>query len=467
MFRRRVLVLGKRGKTSPPSLDAAAARTESAKPATKRSKTAVGKRSLMAASPSGCSEPAVVMPRAVAALPLSFVNAEHRNARSGLLLQSHTVDALLAALSATPELLASGSLESDNGIVWWVSPSYAQSRGAIPRNVEAALGRTSAELALATGIPLPLPSHFCANAELMMENARPRVLTVVNAAFRNPEVVLAPLRPPQRSPDEFELPAAPLQPSQTERDQGEAGTASTPEMLDRWGDPRVPLPTPRFVRPLPLPRDGATARFIVREEVADNLMAARDVLGFRSAVWVHASHPQLGVGANCDLRLMSELEQPILVSLTACAYRFGVDLPLAALEALRLFWHPLFANEASRRPGMNVLTGCVCSNPWCVSPSLDGGASLPLGWIGQGQLKRLRRLLPELESLLDRGAASPSATLIEVDQWSLFNADQLRFPFNLRQPRSVIPARAAQSSPTTSPTAVASLFSTGWRKFVT
>lgn len=183
------------------------------------------------------------------------------------------------------------------------------------------------------------------------------------------------------------------------------------------------------------PRCGRSGLFFAREEVVDNLQAAAADLKFSSPFWLHKDHPGLESG----YLQLKEGNEAIVISLTASIIGFG---DVETVEAAKL--HPSLrkairsdvnsANGFSVSDeiplGMNALTGAVTKNPFvCGLPNRGL-------WLSQDQLLhhniRLSRHMKQ---------AARAFTLVEIDQWELFNADQLQVPgrLNLRQSLNLAP----------------------------
>ncbi|SYZ69312.1 hypothetical_protein [Leishmania braziliensis MHOM/BR/75/M2904] len=183
------------------------------------------------------------------------------------------------------------------------------------------------------------------------------------------------------------------------------------------------------------PRCGHSGLFFAREEVVDNLQAAAADLKFSSPFWLRKNHPGLESG----YLQLKEGNETIVISLTASIVGFG---DVETIEAAKL--HPLLRKAikgdinsaggltvSDELPlGMNALTGAVTKNPFVCSLPNRGL------WLSQDQLLhhniKLSRHIKQAVSAF---------TLVEIDQWELFNADQLQVPgrLGLRQSLNLAP----------------------------
>ncbi|KAK7198248.1 hypothetical protein NESM_000781800 [Novymonas esmeraldas] len=173
------------------------------------------------------------------------------------------------------------------------------------------------------------------------------------------------------------------------------------------------------------PRCGLSGSFFAREEVVDNLQAAAADLKFTSPFWIRREHPGLESGY---LRLR-EGSETIVISLTASVIGLG---DVEALEPARL--HPSLRDAVKRDAGSadglcvsedvprgtNALTGAATKNPFvCALPNRGL-------WLSQDQLLQHNiKLSPRITQVVG------AFTLVEVDQWELYNADQLQVPGRL------------------------------------
>ncbi|KAG5491896.1 hypothetical protein GH5_00785 [Leishmania sp. Ghana 2012 LV757] len=173
------------------------------------------------------------------------------------------------------------------------------------------------------------------------------------------------------------------------------------------------------------PRCGRSGLFFAREEVVDNLQAAATDLSFTSPFWLQKNHPGLESG----YLQLKEGNEAIVISLTASIIGLG---DVETVEAAKL--HPslrkamkgeanftsdlTFSDEIPL--GMNALTGAVTKNPFVCSLPNRGL------WLSQDQMLhhniKLSRRIKQ---------AASAFTLVEIDQWELFNADQLQVPGRL------------------------------------
>ncbi|KPA85860.1 hypothetical protein ABB37_00186 [Leptomonas pyrrhocoris] len=173
------------------------------------------------------------------------------------------------------------------------------------------------------------------------------------------------------------------------------------------------------------PRCGHSGLFFAREEVVDNLQAASAELGFSSPFWIHKDHPGLKSG----YLQMKDGSESIVISLSASVIGLG---DVEAIEEHKL--HPSLRGILSRTTssagelaipesvplGMNALTGAFTRNPFvCKLPNRGL-------WLSQDQLLhhniKLSRRIKQ---------AAGAFSLVEIDQWELFNADQLQVPGRL------------------------------------
>lgn len=177
-----------------------------------------------------------------------------------------------------------------------------------------------------------------------------------------------------------------------------------------------------------VPRCGLSGLFYTREELVDNLQAAASDLGFTSPFWIRPDHPGLQSG----FLSVRDGSESVCISLTASV----VSLDEVAAVDPRLL-HPSLQKLVSGKSkscvatediplGMNALSGKVCANPF-VQAMPNRGL-----WLSHDQL-----LLNGLAVRSGReGKGSDTAeggpfTLVEVEQWELYNADQLTVPGRL------------------------------------
>lgn len=169
------------------------------------------------------------------------------------------------------------------------------------------------------------------------------------------------------------------------------------------------------------PRCGLTGLFFSREEVVDNLQAAANDFGFTSPFWIQPSHPGVTsgflkvragseavcIGITSNVVSITEVE-----SLNAEHLHSSLRVGKAGGRALTV--------PDSIPHGMNAFTGFVSENPFFRALPHRGL------WVSQSQI--LERGLK-----LSKRAESPNGgyCLVEVDQWELFNADQLVVPGRL------------------------------------
>ncbi|GET92532.1 hypothetical protein, conserved [Leishmania tarentolae] len=183
------------------------------------------------------------------------------------------------------------------------------------------------------------------------------------------------------------------------------------------------------------PRCGRSGLFFSREEVVDNLQAAAADLNFSSPFWIHKDHPGLESG----YLQLKEGNEAIVISLTASVIGLG-DVETVEVTKLHPSLHTAITGDVNSASGLsvsdeiplgvNALTGVVTKNPFICSLPNRGL------WLSQDQLlhhniKFSRRI---------KHAAS-AFTLVEIDQWELFNADQLQVPgrLGLRQSLNLAP----------------------------
>lgn len=186
------------------------------------------------------------------------------------------------------------------------------------------------------------------------------------------------------------------------------------------------------------PRCGLSGLFYTREEVVDNLQAAAADMGFTSPFWIRADHPGLQSG----FLSVREGSETICLSLTASVVSLD-KVPIVDAKLL----HPLLRSTVSAKTkqcvapesiplGMNAFTGKLCANPFVLNMPNRGL------WISHDQLLCHNLSLAHSTDSGDRvradgaGAAAPFV-LIEVEQWELFNADQLTVPGRLGLRRAV------------------------------
>lgn len=179
------------------------------------------------------------------------------------------------------------------------------------------------------------------------------------------------------------------------------------------------------------PRDGLSGLFFAREEVIDNLQAASAELGFSSPFWIRRDHP----GVKSGFLQIKDGSESIVISLSASVIGIG---DVEAIEEHRL--HPslrgilaqtFHGNSPAPIPkevplGMNALTGTCTLNPFvCKLPNRGL-------WVSQDQLLqhniKLSRRITQ---------AAGAFSLVEIEQWELFNADQLQVPGRLGLRRSL------------------------------
>lgn len=169
-----------------------------------------------------------------------------------------------------------------------------------------------------------------------------------------------------------------------------------------------------------LPRCGMTGLFLSREEVVDALVAASEDLGFSSPFWIKENNPLLQSG----FISLKDGSDAVVVSLTAT---------IGGVEKLQLIEFSLLHSSLQKYvnlksgldlklvgedipKGMNAITGYVSKNPFIHSLPCRGL------WISFDQLLYLT------------GSQTPpdsTFTLVEIDQFCLYNADQLTVPGRL------------------------------------
>lgn len=171
------------------------------------------------------------------------------------------------------------------------------------------------------------------------------------------------------------------------------------------------------------PRCGLSGLFFTREEVVDNLQAAVADLALKSPFWIHSGHPGLESGF-LNVRDGSEA---ICISLTANVMALA-DVAAVKKSLLHPSLRGMVTDEKTGACsatkaiplGMNALNGQICENPF-VQNFPNRGL-----WISQDQL-----LMNNLSAKKSTGRAKELFTLVEVEQWKLFNADQLVVPGRL------------------------------------
>ncbi|CCW64781.1 unnamed protein product [Phytomonas sp. EM1] len=175
-----------------------------------------------------------------------------------------------------------------------------------------------------------------------------------------------------------------------------------------------------------LPRCGLTGLFFNREEVIDNLQAAASDLGFSSPFWIRSDHPALRSG----FLTVKDDSEVICISLTAeitpveNVVPFSENLLHSSLRNGAEFLRP----SASIPRGMNSITGFVSRNPFICSLPHRGL------WLSRDQL--LQHGI-SLRSSKDATSDDEAFTLVETEQWELYNADQLTVPGRLGLKRCV------------------------------
>lgn len=182
---------------------------------------------------------------------------------------------------------------------------------------------------------------------------------------------------------------------------------------------------------LNLPRCGLSGLFFAREEVVDNLLAASAELGFTSPFWIRHDHPGLKSG----FLQVKDGSESIVISLLASIIGLG-DVENFAEQKL----HPSLRGTLLRAStpgaalsvpdtipcGMNALTGTVTRSPFvCRLPNRGL-------WVSQDQL--LQHNIKLSRCIKQAGSAF---SLVEIEQWELFNADQLQVPGRLGLRRSL------------------------------
>lgn len=180
-----------------------------------------------------------------------------------------------------------------------------------------------------------------------------------------------------------------------------------------------------------LPRCGSTGLFFVREEVVDNLQAAALDLEFTSPFWLRSDHRSLQSGF---LKIKDGCE-PIVISLmTSVVGIQNIELsdPLLLHTSLRTMLQsgqkPIGVDRCEERipRGMNAITGFVSRNKFVQNMPLHGL------WVSLDQIIQhgVKSVSPT-KSMID------AATLVEIDQWALYNADQLVTPGRLALRQSI------------------------------
>lgn len=175
------------------------------------------------------------------------------------------------------------------------------------------------------------------------------------------------------------------------------------------------------------PRCGVTGLFFSREEVIDSLLAAATDLNFTSPFWIDENYPQLLSGYVS----LKDDSGAILVSVTSS---------VASIESIKDIdptkLHPSLSKyqnskrsldlsqiEGAVPKGMNIFTGFVSKNSYIQSLPHNGL------WYSYSQAINMN---------LKTVNADDFFTLVEVDQLSLFNADQLTVPGRLGLKRKAL-----------------------------
>eukprot|EP00796_Vickermania_ingenoplastis_P004177 gene4177-3016_t len=182
------------------------------------------------------------------------------------------------------------------------------------------------------------------------------------------------------------------------------------------------------------PRCGMSGLFFCREEIMDNLAAAAQDLHFSSPFWIKEDYEPLRSGY---LSLKDDSDA-IVVSITSSVA--GSDLVQRIAAPLL---HPLLRKYVSPQSvlnvkaigddvplGMNAISGFVSRNPHIQALPNRGL------WVSYDQLLHM-----EEDKEMDK--YTDTFLLVEVDQWSLYNADQLTVPGRLGLKRK--PATKANS----------------------
>jgi hypothetical protein len=154
------------------------------------------------------------------------------------------------------------------------------------------------------------------------------------------------------------------------------------------------------------PRCGLTGKFFAKEEVVDNLMMAALELKFSSPFWIRDTHPELG--KFLELRAQSSaIELPV----TTCVVPLDSINPIPAS-----LLHPSVRSRSAPR-GANAMTGLVPLNPWFAAEG-------PPVWLSLDQIAQ-HGMSFKTEVL------KATTTLVHVEQWVMFNAEQLTMPGRL------------------------------------
>ena len=231
------------------------------------------------------------------------------------------------------------------------------------------------------------------------------------------------------------------------------------------------------------PRCGLTGNFFCREELVDLLTCAASEYRFSAPFWIRENHPELTSGY---LKLKPTME-PVVICHTAFVFTRD-QLEQKSLDALL---HPNYKSEKAARPGMNMLTGNVCLNPFLQTMGGTGtfqGVQAS-GWITLEQLithkiglnfsnavdetkvekstkesnekqKDAKETSPfDVRRILTNAAVGktsngahkeiPSSSfgrLIETDQYSLFNSEQLLVPGRLALERHEVEEGSSPTS---------------------
>jgi hypothetical protein len=164
--------------------------------------------------------------------------------------------------------------------------------------------------------------------------------------------------------------------------------------------------------PLAPPRCGLTGKFFTKEEVSDNLSMAALEMKFASPFWIRDTHPQLG-------KFLELRDKSAGIELSVTTSVASLDNVVTIPEVLL---HPsVVAGKAPR--GANALTGLVPLNKWFAEQG-------PPLWLTLDQMAR--------HSIAFKSQALQSdVKLVQIEQWLLYNAEQLVVPGRLSLTRSV------------------------------
>ena len=157
------------------------------------------------------------------------------------------------------------------------------------------------------------------------------------------------------------------------------------------------------------PRCGETGAFFRREELVENLLTASHMFNFQAPFWIRSNHPEVRSGY---LQLKPDSES-ITVPLTSEVFILGTSAMKEVPSSHRHWISPLYADAKKRKAGMNAFTGTMTKNPW-VQKQCEKHEG---GWITLDQLLDIHADDANLPKLLEI-----KGTIVEVDQWELYNS---------------------------------------------